>query len=182
MNYFGYLEGVNGVKTGFTNGAGRCLVTSVSRGNFNIITVILGADTKKIRTSDSIKLIEYTYKKYELVNIEEIIKKEFEEWANLNKKRFIIEKASDNEVEFSLGEPLYKKYPIKKGEGNLIYADTKVEYKWEAPLLQNTKIGTIIVYIDNTKIDEIEIRIKEEVSKKNIINYMHELLCFYSYL
>ena len=34
----GYLNGVNGVKTGFTNGAGRCLVTSVEREGFNIIT------------------------------------------------------------------------------------------------------------------------------------------------
>ena len=38
MNYYGYLEGVNGVKTGFTNGAGRCLVTSVNRDGFEIIT------------------------------------------------------------------------------------------------------------------------------------------------
>ena len=53
----GYLNGVNGVKTGFTNGAGRCLVTSVSRNGLNIITVVLGADTKKIRTKDSISLI-----------------------------------------------------------------------------------------------------------------------------
>ena len=51
----GYLNGVNGVKTGFTNGAGRCLVTSVERNEFNIITVVLGADTKKIRTQDSRK-------------------------------------------------------------------------------------------------------------------------------
>ena len=42
----GYLEGVNGVKTGFTNNAGRCLVTSVNRNGFEIITVILQADTK----------------------------------------------------------------------------------------------------------------------------------------
>ena len=53
----GYLNGVNGVKTGFTNGAGRCLITSVERDGFNIITVVLGADTKKIRTKDSINLI-----------------------------------------------------------------------------------------------------------------------------
>ena len=86
MNCFGYLEGVNGVKTGFTNGAGRCLVTSVTRKNFNIITVVLGADTKKIRTSDSIKLIEYTYKNYELVNIEKIVKEEFENWKSINQK------------------------------------------------------------------------------------------------
>lgn len=53
----GYLNGVNGVKTGFTNNAGRCLVTSVNRNGFEIITVVLQADTKKFRTSDSVKLI-----------------------------------------------------------------------------------------------------------------------------
>lgn len=178
----GYLEGVNGIKTGFTNGAGRCLVTSVSRNNFDIITVVLGADTKKIRTSDSIKLIEYTYKNYELVNIEEKIKEEFEEWKSLNKRRIIIEKANTDEIVFNLGKLTYKEYPIKKGEENLIYADTKIKYTWEAPILQNTKIGTIYVYVDNTKIDEIEIKVKEEIPRKNIKNYMNELLCLYSHL
>ena len=67
----GYLEGVNGVKTGFTHNAGRCLVTSAIRDNFNIITVVLGADTKKIRTRDSINLIEYVYKNYKLINLED---------------------------------------------------------------------------------------------------------------
>lgn len=46
----GNLNGVDGVKTGFTNGAGRCLVTSITRNGHQIICVVLGADTKKIRT------------------------------------------------------------------------------------------------------------------------------------
>lgn len=46
----GNLNGVDGVKTGFTNNAGRCLVTSTSRNGHQIICVVLGADTKKIRT------------------------------------------------------------------------------------------------------------------------------------
>ena len=46
----GNLNGVNGVKTGFTNSAGRCLVTSTTRNGHQIICVVLGADTKKIRT------------------------------------------------------------------------------------------------------------------------------------
>ena len=37
----GYLNGVYGVKTGFTNGAGRCLVTSVKRENLDIIRVVM---------------------------------------------------------------------------------------------------------------------------------------------
>ena len=48
----GYVEGVNGVKTGFTNNAGRCLVTSVKRNDLEIITVVLQADTKKFRGAD----------------------------------------------------------------------------------------------------------------------------------
>lgn len=46
----GNLSGVDGVKTGFTNNAGRCLVTSTTRNGHQIICVVLGADTKKIRT------------------------------------------------------------------------------------------------------------------------------------
>lgn len=60
----GNLNGVNGVKTGFTGNAMRCLVTSCTREGNQIITVVLGADTKKQRTSDSIKLIEYAFKEY----------------------------------------------------------------------------------------------------------------------
>ena len=44
----GNLNGVYGVKTGFTNGANRCLVTACKRDNLDIICVVLGCDTKKI--------------------------------------------------------------------------------------------------------------------------------------
>ena len=57
----GYLDGVYGVKTGFTNGANRCLVTSIKRSNKDIICIVLGADTKKDRTKDSVKLINYAF-------------------------------------------------------------------------------------------------------------------------
>ena len=53
----GYLDGVYGVKTGFTNGANRCLVTAIKRNNIDIICILLGADTKKDITQYSIKFI-----------------------------------------------------------------------------------------------------------------------------
>lgn len=182
MNCFGYLEGVNGVKTGFTNGAGRCLVTSVTRNNFNIITVVLGADTKKIRTSDSIKLIEYTYKNYELVNIEKIVKEEFENWKSINQKRIKVEKSASDKIDICLGKQAYKEYPIKKETENLINFKANAKYNWEAPVEQNTQIGELIVYIDTKKIDEIEIKTLQNIPRKNTKIYMLELLCLYRYL
>ena len=71
----GNLLGVYGIKTGFTNGANRCLVTACKRDDMDIICVVLGCDTKKFRTQDSIKLIEYAFNSYTRVNIEETIKK-----------------------------------------------------------------------------------------------------------
>ena len=91
----GYLQGVSGVKTGFTNNAGRCLVTSVNRNDFEIITVVLGADTKKIRTADSINLIEYAYENYKYLNIEDIVNEKFGNWKEINKKRIQVEKGKN---------------------------------------------------------------------------------------
>ena len=86
----GSISGVYGVKTGFTNGAGRCLVTACKRGELDIITVIIGADTTKIRTADTIKLIEYASKNYEVINIKEIVEEKFEQWLNINEGRIPI--------------------------------------------------------------------------------------------
>ena len=56
---------------------------------------MLGADTKKIRTLDSIKLIEYAYKNYEVIDIEKNIKEQFENWKYLNEKRIYINNTTD---------------------------------------------------------------------------------------
>ena len=63
----GNIDGVYGVKTGFTFEAGRCLVSSCARNNLDIIVVVLGADTKSIRTKDSKNLINYIFSNYSYI-------------------------------------------------------------------------------------------------------------------
>ena len=86
----GYLDGVYGVKTGFTNGANRCLVTAVKRNNMDLICIVLGADTKKDRTRDSIELIEYAFKTFFPYNIKEKIENEFQNWILCNSNSFYV--------------------------------------------------------------------------------------------
>ena len=170
----GYLNGVTGVKTGFTNGAGRCLVTSVNRDGFEIITVVLGADTKKIRTKDSIRLIEYTYKNYELTNLEELIENEYEEWLKFNKKRIYVYKGVITNPEVVLENIEYKIYPTLKYSNIVI--DSTVNTMYEAPLEKNTEIGKITVQVGDSIIEEIKIKNKEEIKRKNIKEYFIELM------
>jgi len=50
--------GTNGVKTGYTNDAGDCLVASVKRGDIQLIAVILNSD---YRWDDAAKLFDYGF-------------------------------------------------------------------------------------------------------------------------
>ena len=95
----GNLNGVYGVKTGFTNGANRCLVTAIKRDNMDIICVVLGADTKKDRTKDSVALIEYAFKNFKMINIQEKILDEFTNWKLCNSSNFYIEKVVSNSID-----------------------------------------------------------------------------------
>ncbi|MCI9063951.1 MAG: D-alanyl-D-alanine carboxypeptidase, partial [Clostridia bacterium] len=98
----GNLNGVYGVKTGFTNGANRCLVTSCKRGDLDIICVVLGCDTKKDRTRDSINLINYIFSNFSVVNIEDIINSDFSKWYKEHSNSFTVNKGISQNLKLIL--------------------------------------------------------------------------------
>lgn len=171
----GNVEGVYGVKTGFTNNAGRCLVTSVKRGDMDLIVVVLGADTRKDRAKDSMKLIEYAFKKYRVINVEEIINKEFELWKQINENRIYIDKGTTN-VELELEDIKIKKLTGENEPKIEISAVSNLV----APVEKEKRIGTLTVKIGNEIIEEIEIKTKNEVNKRGIIEYFNIISKIYS--
>ena len=171
----GNVEGVYGVKTGFTNNAGRCLVTSVKRGDMDLIVVVLGADTRKDRAKDSMKLIEYAFKKYRVINVEEIINKEFELWKQINENRIYIDKGTTN-VELELEDIKIKKLTGENEPKIEINAVSNLV----APVEKEKRIGTLTVKIGNEIIEEIEIKTKNEVDKRGIIEYFSIISKIYS--
>ncbi len=59
--FLGYLYGADGVKTGFTDLAGQCLVASVSRNGHRVISVVLNSQN---RFGESGQLIEWVYRNF----------------------------------------------------------------------------------------------------------------------
>ncbi len=179
----GVLQGVNGVKTGFTGNAGRCLVTSCTRNGNQIITVVLGADTKKQRTEDSIKLIEYAFANYERIDLQEMVLQKFEEWKQINEKRIYIHKAQTQNLNLDIEEVKNKKIIIKKGEADNIHIHIQFIPYFEAPVAKNSKIGLITITKKTQKneetIETINIYNTNDVQKKTLQNYFCELLTFY---
>ena len=173
----GVLNGVVGVKTGFTNNAGRCLVTETKRNNMDIITIVLGADTKKDRTKDSVNLIEYTFSKYKMYNLEEQIIKEFNKWKNINEKRILIIKGKTSNPKLALGAIEKAIIPICD--------DDKIEYsinvltEVEAPVEQWNVMGTLTVKLNGEILENIDIVNVNEVQKRDWKDYFKIVLNTY---
>lgn len=173
----GVLNGVVGVKTGFTNNAGRCLVTETKRNNMDIITIVLGADTKKDRTKDSVNLIEYTFSKYKMYNLEEQIIKEFNKWKNINEKRILIIKGKTSNPKLALGAIEKATIPICDND--------KIEYSInaltaiEAPVEQWNVMGTLTVKLNGEILENIDIVNVNEVQKRDWKDYFKIVLNTY---
>lgn len=56
---------VDGMKTGFTNDAGYCLVSSAKRGDERLIAVIMGSSSTKARANASLALLNFGFRFFE---------------------------------------------------------------------------------------------------------------------
>lgn len=62
---------VDGVKTGHTEAAGYCLISSAVRDNRRLISVVLGAASDAARAAESQKLLNYGYQNFDTVRLYE---------------------------------------------------------------------------------------------------------------
>ena len=175
----GILNGIYGVKTGFTNGANRCLVTACKRGNIDVICVVLGCDTKKFRTQDSIKLIEYTFKNFEYINIEELINKKIDDWKNNNQNYFEVKKGISSDIKLKISKLSNPIIPINKNDINSIKTEIVVNKTLNAPVMQNDIIGKIEVTCKDEQIVCLDIFADNTINKKGIFDYLRDLGTFF---
>ena len=169
------VEGVYGVKTGFTNNAGRCLVTSVKRNNLDFIIIVLAADSRKYRAEDTVKLINYAFKNYRYENLETEITEEFNNWQYINLERITVNKAQ-NKLRVVLGNYKIKSLATNK---DITFETNAISYK-EAPIQKNEKVGNIIVKNGEEIIETIDILAANNVERRSIKDYYKMLLKVYA--
>ena len=177
----GNLDGVYGVKTGFTNGANRCLVTSIKRGNLDIICIVLGADTKKDRTKDSIALIEYVFKNFKIIDIQEKITNEFSNWKICNSSSFNINKGISNNIDVVLEDLPYKFLPINSNHQDDISIYIYCNTNFQAPLPAHSNIGHLAVNLDHQTVLTLNIYNSDEITKKASMNFYKDMFLKYTY-
>ena len=169
----GVLNGVYGIKTGFTNGANRCLVTCCKRSDLDIICVVLGADTKKFRTTDSIKLIEYVFQNFTYVDVKKILLDNFENWKEENLSNIIIMKGVSNYLDITFENPPYDSIPVRSDLIDCFHVYIEYESNLNAPITQGTPIGKITLKLEEKTIYSTNIFVNTDIAHKNIFDYLY---------
>lgn len=161
---------VYGVKTGYTGKAGRCLVTSAKNNVLDIIVIVLGADTKSIRTSDSKKLINFAFKNYTILDLKPYI---LEEYLKIKQdfQNIFIEKSNDKNITTTLllSDNFLYAIPINTIPNITIKSTSYLPSKHlKSPL---KTVGAITSYLNNTPVVSVKIITKGTIKYRNLIDY-----------
>lgn len=128
---------VDGMKTGHTDSAGFCLVTSAMRQNMRLIAVVLGSRDIKGREDASAALINYGYTFYETVNVKQ-------RGTVVLKPRVF--KSTDEYV--AVGPAADINIVVSRGQAGSIQTTASVRHPLIAPLSTTTAVGELQVTVD----------------------------------
>lgn len=100
--------------------------------------MFFGADTKKDRTKDSIKLIEYSFANYQMVDLAYLLHEEFD--LLVENTNFQVDKGVSNHLKMKLENNNIGLYPVHKNLVKDIKMETKLKTNLSAPLHQEDKL------------------------------------------
>lgn len=161
----GNYPGVDGVKTGYTGQAGRCLVCSATRNNWRVISVVLGCPTRTVRADSSRKILDYAfnnYKPYTLLNIDEKI------------RNVPVIKGKMKEVPAIAVEDI--KIPLRSDELTNLETEIELPESLEAPVKSNIEIGSIRFLLEGNVIASSALKTGEDVERKGVLDYFGEIM------
>lgn len=162
---------VDGVKTGHTESAGYCLVSSAKRNDTRLIAVVLGAVKEKDRFAASQALLNYGFSFFESRKLHD---------ANTPIVTTRIWKGKESELPLGLTYPLYVTVP--KGQAPQVSTTTTVQPKILAPAGKNQPFGEIVVKVGDQEVSKTPLVALKEVPESGWFGRLLDsiLLFFYS--
>lgn len=160
-----FKEGVDGLKTGFTDEAGYCLTATMKKDNMRLITVVMKEENTSKRSADTTKMLDYGFNIYMVQTI-------LDEKTTIEKKKVELGKTLTIEIVPKENITILNK---KSDDQKNITYKTNIN-KIIAPVKKGDKVGTIDIIEDNNIISTIDATVKEDISKANFLTiYLRNL-------
>ena len=153
------FDGVDGLKTGFTNNAGYTMAVTAKKDNMRLIAIVLGEEVSKVRNKEVAELLDYGFVHYKVDLIRkkgEVIDKVKINKGNKKKMRVVL----DSDVSIL----------TKKGDNVVKYDEKVILDEVKLPIKENQKVGVLEVYSNGNKIGTYNLVSKDNIKKKNIFS------------
>jgi D-alanyl-D-alanine carboxypeptidase (penicillin-binding protein 5/6) len=128
---------VDGVKTGYTDAAGYCLISSAKRGPRRLLAVVLGTAGDSVRAQESLKLLNYGFQFYDAVQLYA---------KNQTVSTLKVWKGQETTVKAGFANDFILAVP--KGYGPKVKAELVSQQPLVAPVALGQVVGTMKVSID----------------------------------
>ena len=156
-------ESVDGVKTGFTDDAGYCLVASALREDMRLISVVMGAKSANARANENQTLLNYGFRFYESHRL-------YQGKTALNEAR--VWKGASKTISLGLAEDIYVTIPRRQ------YKDLKavinVDKKITAPVADGAKLGSVKVTLKDEVVINKDLVALKAVDQGNIFQRLSD--------
>lgn len=170
-----YYQYATGIKTGFTNPAKRCLVSSASKNGVNLICVALGADVvdgEQMDFVDSKNLFEYGFANY----TKRVV---VEQGKIVEEVKIKSAKGDDDHVLLEAGDSISKLLATDEELGDVTTNSTLYKNVVEAPIQKGEVLGEIEYFVDGDSVGKIPLVATKDYSRsiiKHIFNVIIGIL------
>ena len=156
------FEGCNGVKTGFTDNAGRCFVSSAKRGDMTVVCSVLNCPDM---FEESARLMEKAYNEYSLTTL-------LESYDVL--REATVKGGREETVKLFSREKFA--YPLTDEEKLRINVEVDVPKVLNAPLKKEEVVGQVKVYLDGKILFSDNVLTREAVKKDSIFSFVKDIV------
>jgi D-alanyl-D-alanine carboxypeptidase (penicillin-binding protein 5/6) len=143
---------VDGMKTGFTDNAGYCLVASAKRGPRRLLSVVLGTASDSVRAQESQKLLNYGFQFYDSVRLYE---------KNQAVSTLEVWKGAENRVKAGFQSDMFVTLP--RGQTDKVKAEFVSQQPLVAPISAGQRVGTLKVMVEAGLVAEYPVVALENV-------------------
>jgi serine-type D-Ala-D-Ala carboxypeptidase (penicillin-binding protein 5/6) len=149
---------VDGMKTGYTENAGYCLIASARRGPRRLVSVVLGTSSESVRATESQKLLNHGFQYHDTVRLYE---------KNHAVASVRVWKGTANDVSAGFLHDLHVSVP--KGAGEKLKATVETQQPLVAPIAAGQKLGVLRVELDGKPYGEFPVVALQEVPLAGIL-------------
>jgi len=160
---------VDGMKTGHTSKAGYSLVSSATKDNMRLISVVMGAKSARARASESKKVLNYGFRFFETVT-------PYQAGHEFASQR--VWYGATDEVKLGITEstPL----TIRRGQSKNLKASFELSTELEAPIAKGTTVGKVFIQLDGKDIASYPLVTLNEVEQgswfKRTMDYFKQMI------